>query len=76
MPAVQRAVESGAATAAEASDGAAGSAAADGAPGGGAAAGGPADYEEIAEHVYDRIRARFATELLLDRERMGLLIDG
>ena len=34
------------------------------------------DYEEIAERVYDRIRSRFATELLLDRERMGLLIDG
>ena len=34
------------------------------------------DYEEIADRVYDRIRSRFATELLLDRERMGLLIDG
>ena len=41
----------------------------------GGAAGGQ-DYEEIAERVYDRIRSRFATELLLDRERMGLLIDG
>lgn len=44
---------------------------------GGAAAGGAGqDYEEMADRVYDRIRARFATELLLDRERMGLLIDG
>ena len=34
------------------------------------------DYEEIADRVYDRIRSRLATELLLDRERMGLLIDG
>jgi hypothetical protein len=43
-----------------------------------AAAGGAGgqDYEEIADRVYDRIRSRFATELLLDRERMGLLIDG
>jgi hypothetical protein len=42
-------------------------------------AGGPGagqDYEEIADRVYDRIRSRFASELLLDRERMGLLIDG
>ncbi len=38
--------------------------------------GGGQDYEEIADRVYDRIRTRFATELLLDRERMGLLIDG
>jgi hypothetical protein len=44
---------------------------------GGAGAGGAGqDYEEIADRVYDRIRSRFATELLLDRERMGLLIDG
>jgi len=43
----------------------------------GAGAGGAGqDYEEIADRVYDRIRSRFATELLLDRERMGLLIDG
>jgi hypothetical protein len=34
------------------------------------------DYEEMADRVYDRIRSRLATELLLDRERMGLLIDG
>ena len=49
------------------------------APGGGRGAGagsGGQDYEEIADRVYDRIRSRFATELLLDRERMGLLIDG
>ena len=44
---------------------------------GSAGAGGAGqDYEEIADRVYDRIRSRFATELLLDRERMGLLIDG
>lgn len=43
------------------------------APGAGGAA---TDYEELAEHVYDRIRARLATELLLDRERAGLLVDG
>jgi hypothetical protein len=47
------------------------------AAGGGAAGGGGApDDDELADRVYDRIRARFATELLLDRERMGLLIDG
>ncbi len=33
------------------------------------------DYEGSRSR-YDRIRSRFATELLLDRERMGLLIDG
>ena len=52
-----------------------GSPASDGGPGAGGGAGTP-DYEEIAEHVYDRIRSRIALELLLDRERMGLLIDG
>jgi hypothetical protein len=46
------------------------------AAGGAGAAGAGQDYEEIADRVYDRIRSRFATELLLDRERMGLLIDG
>jgi hypothetical protein len=44
--------------------------------GAGAGSGSGPDYEEIAEHVYDRIRSRIALELLLDRERMGLLIDG
>jgi hypothetical protein len=65
-PAVQRAVAIDEATAAP--------------PAGAASAGeggGPGqDYEEIADRVYDRIRSRFANELLLDRERMGLLIDG
>jgi hypothetical protein len=44
----------------------------------GAAAGGGAgtDYEELAEQVYDRIRGRLTTELLLDRERTGTLVDG
>ena len=50
--------------------------AAEGGTGGAGAEGGGQDYEEIANRVYDRIRSRFATELLLDRERMGLLIDG
>jgi hypothetical protein len=49
---------------------------AEGGTGGAGAAGAGQDYEEIADRVYDRIRSRFATELLLDRERMGLLIDG
>jgi hypothetical protein len=72
--AVQRAVavdevatQVGTAPAAGAAEGGAGS------PGTGGAG---QDDEEIADRVYDRIRARFATELLLDRERMGLLIDG
>jgi hypothetical protein len=34
------------------------------------------DYEELAEQVYDKIRARLTTELLLDRERAGMLVDG
>jgi hypothetical protein len=50
--------------------------AAEGGTGGAGSGGAGQDYEEIAERVYDRIRSRFATELLLDRERMGLLIDG
>jgi hypothetical protein len=49
---------------------------AEGGAAGAGAAGAGQDYEEIADRVYDRIRSRFATELLLDRERMGLLIDG
>jgi hypothetical protein len=45
--------------------------------GGQAGAGGAGtDYEELAEHVYDKIRARLTTELLLDRERAGMLVDG
>jgi hypothetical protein len=51
-------------------------ASAEGGPGSSGGAAGGGDYEEIADRVYDRIRSRFATELLLDRERMGLLIDG
>lgn len=59
--------ESGAAVAGQ--TGAAGAAA--------AGSGGPRpDYDELAEHVYDRIRARISTELLLDRERAGTLVDG
>ena len=65
-PAVQRVVDIGEVSA---EVGGAGGAGEGGAQGG-------QDYEEIAERVYDRIRSRFATELLLDRERMGLLIDG
>jgi membrane protein involved in colicin uptake len=33
------------------------------------------DYEELAEQVYDKIRARLVAELLLDRERAGMLVD-
>ncbi len=40
------------------------------------AGGAGTDYEELAEQVYDKIRARLTTELLLDRERAGLLVDG
>ena len=40
------------------------------------AGGAGTDYEELAEHIYDRIRARLTTELLLDRERSGTLVDG
>jgi hypothetical protein len=49
-----------------------------GSTGAAAAAGGGAgtDYEELAEQVYDRIRGRLTTELLLDRERTGTLVDG
>jgi hypothetical protein len=53
-----------------------GAGATEGGTGGTGAGGAGQDYEEIADRVYDRIRSRFATELLLDRERMGLLIDG
>jgi hypothetical protein len=65
-PAVQRAVAIDEVTAAPAA----------GAASAGEGGGAGQDYEEIADRVYDRIRSRFANELLLDRERMGLLIDG
>ncbi len=47
-----------------------------GGPGAAGAGGAEADYEELAEQVYEKIRARLATELLLDRERAGMLVDG
>ncbi len=73
-PLVQRTVEIGEiSTTVEAQP--AGSASAGSVSGGGGSGAGQ-DYEEIADRVYDRIRSRFASELLLDRERMGLLIDG
>jgi hypothetical protein len=76
-PVVQRAVEIGeVSSAVEAPGGGASSPAGAGAGDAGGAGGAGQDYEEIADRVYDRIRSRFATELLLDRERMGLLIDG
>lgn len=73
VPAIQRAVAID-----EMSTGVAAAAAAPAAGDSGSAGAGSAgqDYEEMADRVYDRIRSRFATELLLDRERMGLLIDG
>ena len=46
-----------------------------GQPGATAAGGEGTDYEELAEQVYDKIRARLMTELLLDRERAGMLVD-
>ncbi len=79
-PFVQRAVEidevtvtadASAAGAAEAGAGAAGQAGPAGAP----AAGAGPDLEELAEHLYDRIRSRLTSELLLDRERSGTLVD-
>ena len=33
------------------------------------------ELEELADRIYDHIRARFRTELLIDRERAGLLAD-
>ena len=71
-PVVQRVVEVGEMTAQVEPGSSSGGAG----PVAGSGAGGGPDYEEIAEHVYDRIRGRIALELLLDRERMGLLIDG
>ena len=47
-----------------------------GQPGATGTGGAGTDYEELAEHVYDKIRARLTTELLLDRERAGMLVDG
>jgi hypothetical protein len=72
---VQRTVEIDEISSTVEPEGAAG-AAPGGASAGQAGAGAGQDYEEIADRVYDRIRSRFATELLLDRERMGLLVDG
>jgi hypothetical protein len=80
-PFVQRAVTIDEVTATPSVDaaGPAGSGATAGAagqPGATGAGGAGTDYEELAEHVYDRIRARLTTELLLDRERAGMLVDG
>ena len=72
-PSVQRAVTIDEMTVAPADGAAAGPG---GAAGAAAAGGAGTDYEEIAEHVYDRIHARLTTELLLDRERAGMLVDG
>jgi hypothetical protein len=47
-----------------------------GQPGTTGADGAGTDYEELAEQVYGKIRARLTTELLLDRERAGMLVDG
>ena len=33
------------------------------------------ELEELADRLYDRIRTRFRSELLIDRERAGLLAD-
>jgi hypothetical protein len=33
------------------------------------------ELEELADRLYDHIRARFRTELLIGRERAGLLAD-
>ncbi len=54
----------------------AGAAAAGQAGGAAARAGGAApDLEELADSLYDRIRSRLTSELLLDRERSGTLVD-
>jgi hypothetical protein len=47
-----------------------------GQPVGSSGVGAGADSEELAEQVYDRIRARLTADLLLDRERAGMLVDG
>ncbi len=44
-------------------------------PDGQAGVGAGTDYEELADHVYEAIRARLASDLLLDRERAGMLVD-
>ena len=78
-PLVQRTVEIGEISTtveAQPTGSASGGGASGGAASGGGGSGAGQDYEEIADRVYDRIRSRFASELLLDRERMGLLIDG
>ena len=79
-PFVQRAVEIDEVTIAP--DASAAGAAESGAAGAGQAgpaaapaAGAGPDYEELAEHLYDRIRSRLTSELLLDRERSGTLVD-
>jgi hypothetical protein len=33
------------------------------------------ELEELANRLYEHIRACFRTELLIDRERAGLLVD-
>jgi hypothetical protein len=35
----------------------------------------PESMDELAGRIYDRIRMRFRDELLIDRERAGLLTD-
>ena len=79
-PFVQRAVQINEPDATPTGGGAgeAGAGAAGAGPGGSAAAAGGAgtDYEELAEQLFDKIRARLTSELLLDRERAGMLVDG
>ncbi len=70
-PVVQRAEAAGGGAEVEA--GGAGGTIGAAAAGGGAEGG---DVEKMADQVYDRIRERIASELLLDRERAGLLVDG
>ncbi len=79
-PFVQRAVQIDELAVTPAGDGAGGAApetagSAAGPSGATAAGGEGTDYEELAEQVYDKIRARLMTELLLDRERAGMLVD-
>ena len=79
-PFVQRAVQIDELAVTAAGDGAGGAGAASAGsaagPAGSTGGGGEGtDYEELAEQVYDRIRARLVTELVLDRERAGMLVD-
>jgi hypothetical protein len=79
-PFVQRAVQIDELTVTPAGEGAGGAGAASarsaaGSAGSTGAGGEGTDYEELAEQVYDKIRARLVTELLLDRERAGMLVD-